>query len=315
MLSRRRFLRALPLTAGALASCTKPEPTERYQLPAQPLEILTSSVQAADLIREIGGEAVKVRSLIPPEINPHLWQPRASDLAEIQLADAFFLSGLGLESRFTTDLDELRNRGLIVGVLANSLGDADILPQPNGKPDPHFWMDPQLWTKAALHAATVLSEASPPAAHWFDDRAHAYVTRLEKLHSDTLKNLAELPARVRFLLSSHDSMAYFGRAYHLELRSIASASGEAPAQPAQELKDWLSEHRVRTLFREQLADLQTIRAVARPLSLHSDLPILSLSLGKPGTRLPGVAAELEGDSYVGAWQFTSETILGRLAIE
>ena len=99
MLTRRQLLRTLPLAAGALAACDRPEPAPRYRLPKRPLEVVTSTVQTADLIRHVGGEAVNVRSLIPPQVNPHLWQPRASDLAAIQLADVFFLSGLGLESR------------------------------------------------------------------------------------------------------------------------------------------------------------------------------------------------------------------------
>jgi ABC-type Zn uptake system ZnuABC Zn-binding protein ZnuA len=314
MLSRRRFLHTLPLTAGALVSCSKPDPPERYQLPATPLEVLTTTVQAADLIREIGGEAVHVRSLIPPDANPHLWQPLAAELAEIQLADVFFLSGLGLESRFTTDLDELRRRGLSVGVLANGLEDEDILLQSNGKPDPHFWLNPLLWAKASQYAASVLAEVFPAAKFWFGDRSHEYVIRLEKLHSDTTRDLVEIPSRLHYLLSSHDSMAYFGHTFGLEVRSMASASGEAPAQPSQELRNWISEHRIRALFREYLADLQTIKAIARPLSLNSDVQIFSLSLASPGTRLPGVASELEVDRYLAAWQYTSEAILGRLAL-
>ncbi len=314
MLSRRRFLHSLPLTAGALVSCSKPDPPERYQLPDTPLEVLTTTVQAADLIREIGGEAVRVRSLIPPDANPHLWQPLAAEIAEIQLADVFFLSGLGLESRFTTDLDELRRRGLKVGVLANGLGEEDILPQANGKPDPHFWLNPLLWAKACRHAASVLEEAFPRAKYWFGDRSHEYVIRLEKLHSDTSRELVEIPSRLRYLISSHDSMAYFGHTFEIEVRSLASASGEAPAQASKELRDWLSEHRIRALFREYLADLPTIQAIARPLSLNADLQIFSLSLAPPGIRLPGVASELEVDRYLGAWQYTSEAILGRLAL-
>ena len=314
MLTRRQLLRTLPLAAGALAACDRPEPAPRYRLPKRPLEVVTSTVQTADLIRHVGGEAVNVRSLIPPQVNPHLWQPRASDLAAIQLADVFFLSGLGLESRFTFNLDELRSRGLFVGVLANGLPEEDILLRPDGKPDPHFWMNPALWAKAAQEAAVVLSAASPPAAVWFSDRSHEYITDLEKFHADAARQFSGIAPRSRFLLSSHDTMSYFGKAYSLEVRSLATAAGEAPARAPDELVAWLGEHNVRSLFREQLADLETIRKLARPLSLSSDSTVFSLSLAPPGTRLPGISSELEVDSYLPAMQYTLEAVLGRLAV-
>jgi manganese/zinc/iron transport system substrate-binding protein len=315
MQTRRQLLRTLPLAAGALAACDLSEPAPRYRLPKRPLEVVTSTVQAADLIRRVGSEAVNVRSLIPPQINPHLWQPLAADLAAIQLADVFFLSGLGLESRFTLDLEKLRQQGLFVGVLANGLLDEDILLRPDGKPDPHFWMDPRLWAKAAQEAATVLSAAAPPAKVWFSDRSHEYVTDLEKFQVDTARTLAEIPPRSRFLLSSHDTMLYFGKAYGMEVRSLATAGGEAPPEASAELVAWLGEHNVRSLFREQLADLETIRRLARPLMLNSDAMVFSLSLALPGTRFPGISSELAVDSYLPAMRYTIEGVLGRIAID
>ena len=180
-MNRRRLLRTLPLAAGAFWGCEKPRSAPRYRLPSKPISIVATTVQAADLVRAIGGDAVTVASLIPPLANPHLWQPLATDHAALQLADAFFLSGLGLESRFTADLDQLRGRGIPVGVLANGLAEDDILRRPDGKPDPHFWMDPTLWAKAAREVATVLSEAYPKAGLWFADRSHAYAGELGRL--------------------------------------------------------------------------------------------------------------------------------------
>jgi manganese/zinc/iron transport system substrate-binding protein len=315
MQTRRQLLRTLPLAAGALVACDQQEPAPRYRLPKRPLEVVTSTVQAADLIRHVGSEAVNVRSLIPPQVNPHLWQPLAADLAAIQLADVFFLNGLGLESRFTLDLEQLRQQGLFVGVLANGLLEEDILLRPDGKPDPHFWMDPRLWGKAAQAAAAVLSAAAPSAKVWFSDRSHEYVTDLEKFHVDTARPLAEIPPWARFLLSSHDTMLYFGKAYGLGVRSLATAGGEASPEASAELVAWLGEHNVRSLFREQLADLETIRRLARPLMLNSDSMVFSLSLALPGTRLPGISSELAVDSYLPAMRYTIEGVLGRLAID
>jgi manganese/zinc/iron transport system substrate-binding protein len=312
-MTRRRLLRTMPLVAGALWGCEDKRGGPRYRLPSKPLSIVTTTVHAADLVRAIGGDAVTVTSLIPALANPHLWQPVAADHAAVQLADAFFLSGLGLESRFTADLDQLRSQGIPVGVLANGLADDDILRRPDGKPDPHFWMDPSLWAKAAKEVADVLSEAYPQAALWFADQSHAYAGELGRLHDIALKAYSEIPANRRFLFTSHDSMAYFGAAYRLQVRSMANAAGEAPATIPGELTTWLTENGIKNLFREHFADMKTVRSLARPLNLNPDFQIFSLSVGKPGTILAGISGEMDVSLFLPALRYTMDTIQGRLA--
>lgn len=315
MITRRHLLRTLPLAAASLVGCNPPPAPPRYKLPKKPLLVITSTVQAADLIREVGKEAVNVHSLIPPGSNPHLWQPTASDLTTIRIADAFFLNGLGLERRFTENLDAMRSQGLHVGVLANGLSDSDILIRPDGRKDPHFWMDPRLWKKAAAEAALVLSDCSPGATAWFDDLSHAYGTDLEHDYALLAKRFSEVPARARFFLTSHDSLAYFGRAYGMEVRSIANAEGEASKSTLPELISWLELHRVKILFRESITDLRIIKELARTLNVTPDLEIFSLSLGKPGMRLAGLTSELEVDRLLPAHLYTGQSILSRLAGE
>ncbi len=314
MPSRRHLLRLLP-AAWLAASCHHQDPPPRHRLPEQALTVVTSTGQAADLVRLVGGEAVEVRSLIPPDRNPHLWQPTAADLVAIQTADVFFLSGLGLEANFTENLQTLRDRGLVVGVLANGLADDDILHPTPEKSEPHFWMNPLLWAKAASEAAAVLSEAFPPSASWFSDRAHEYGTELQRLHQELNRRLAVIPARSRFLLSSSDSMAYFAKAYGLEARGLASGPDPFPEKAPSELSDWVADHRVRTLFRESFTPAAAILPLSRQLQLLGDLPIISLNLAAPGTRLPGASNELKVDSYLPALRYTAETILGRLRVE
>ncbi|MDB6071387.1 MAG: manganese transporter [Verrucomicrobiales bacterium] len=175
-------------------------------------------------------------------------------------------------------------------------------------------MNPLLWAKAAQEAATVLGEAFPPAANYFGDNSHEYRIPLKRLHEDTAQRTGTIPPHARFLLSSHDTMAYFAAAYHLEIRSMASAAGEASAKPSEDLASWISSHNIRLLFREQLADLQTIRQIARPLLLSSDPQIFTLSLASPGTRFAGMSSELEVDRFLPACSYNVDTILARLEL-
>src|SRR5580700_3839176 len=51
----------------------------------------------ADMARRIGGELVNVKSLVPPDADPHVWQPTASDSRALSEAAVLIENGLGLE--------------------------------------------------------------------------------------------------------------------------------------------------------------------------------------------------------------------------
>lgn len=316
MMTRRHLLRTLPAAAaaGALTACEKPEPPPRFTLPKRPVAVVTTTVHAADLIREVGGEAVTVTSLIPPGSNPHLWKPEASDLSTAQTADVFILSGLGLEENFKEDLDALRKTGLIVSVLAEALEENDLL-HPGGAgspPDPHFWMNFSLWAKAAGKAAEALSEACKPAANYFKDRAHAYAYELQKLHESTEARFKEVRPKARFLATSHNSMRYFGEAYGLSVQSLWDARGAD--LPAESLISWAKEHSPRALFRENFAESEKVLARMHEAAIPSGKIILSLTLTAPGVFMAGLSEGLDAGKCLSAFKYTRDTILGVLIL-
>ena len=60
----------------------------------------------ADWVKRVGGERVDVFSLLPPNADPHTFQPGARDTARVADADLILTIGLGLESSWLHDLIE-----------------------------------------------------------------------------------------------------------------------------------------------------------------------------------------------------------------
>ena len=60
----------------------------------------------ADWVKRVGGERVDVFSLLPPNADPHTFQPGARDTARVADADLILTVGLGLESSWLHDLIE-----------------------------------------------------------------------------------------------------------------------------------------------------------------------------------------------------------------
>ena len=64
---------------------------------AEPVAVLATVGMIGDLAAEVGGDCARVAVLIGPGNDPHLYQPRASDIARLQGAEVVFHVGLNLE--------------------------------------------------------------------------------------------------------------------------------------------------------------------------------------------------------------------------
>ena len=72
--------------------------------PAEPVQVVTTSNIVADWARIVGGERAEVAALLPPNADPHTYQPGARDISRIADADLIFSIGLTLERNWLDDL-------------------------------------------------------------------------------------------------------------------------------------------------------------------------------------------------------------------
>ena len=70
------------------------------------LNVVTTSNIVADWIRVVGQDRVQVSSLLPPNADPHTYQPGAQDIARIADADLVISVGLSLEAGWLNELVE-----------------------------------------------------------------------------------------------------------------------------------------------------------------------------------------------------------------
>ncbi len=106
-----------PTTAAAMSPTTAPSAATTAS-PAEKLRVVTTSNIVADWVREIGGDRVDVFPLLPPNADPHTYQPGAQDITRIADADLVFSVGLQLEGGWLDELIEnaAREHDAIVAV-------------------------------------------------------------------------------------------------------------------------------------------------------------------------------------------------------
>ena len=229
-----------------------------------PLAVVATTGMIADAAREIGGEAVSVKGLMGPGVDPHSYRQTRSDIVALAQADLVLSHGLYLEAQMEEFLHRLSRRQAVVAVAEvlprdRLLGHADY----ENKFDPHVWMAPTLWAEVVIAIRDALVEARPGQAGRFNERTDAYLAEIERLNSYAEKATASVPADSRVLLTAHDAFAYFGRAFDFEVIGIQGISTESEAglKRIRDLVDLLVERDIGAVFVESSVPERNVLAL------------------------------------------------------
>ena len=269
-------------TSGASAQTTPAPP------PA--LRVATTSNIVGDWVRQVGGDRVEVFDLLPVGGDPHAFQPGAQDVARVADADLVVSVGLRMEAAW---LDELvgnaaadESRLVALGQVADPIRFADAVDhQDVGLPDPHFWFDPLRVKLAVSEIAARLAAIDPGAADAYSDNARAYGLQLDELHAWIQERVSALPEDRRLLVTSHDTLQYFGRLYGFDIVGAvipaAATEREPSAAELARLVDRIRERDAPAVFVETTVSDRLARAIALETGAAVVRELYTGSLGKP----------------------------------
>ncbi len=176
---------------------------------------------------------------MPLGVDPHAFEPSPREARRLAEADIVFVAGLGLEA-FLSDL--LRGAGgeATVVQLSPGIEPLDTAGLPAGDPrsvvegpvDPHVWLDPanvEIWTDN-LEAA--LSALDPDHAQEFNANAVAYRNELRALDRELRWAFEQIPPDRRILVTDHDDLGYFARAYGFTVVGTVIPGSSSLAEPS-----------------------------------------------------------------------------------
>ncbi len=281
------------------------------QADTQPLDVVATTGMIADTAERIGGDAVTIKALMGPGVDPHAYRQTRTDIVAMAQADLVLWNGLYLEAQMEDVLADISRRTTVRAV-------AEAVPTENriahddyaDRYDPHVWMDPELWQVVALEIRDAMIEVAPERRDLFEANAEAFLEELEALDAYSEQVLSSVPEPARVLLTAHDAFNYFGRAYGFEVVGIQGISTESEAglNRTTELVDMLVDRGISSVFVESSVSDRSIRALvegaaARGHEVRIGGELFSDAMGAPG--------RYEG-TYVGMIDHNVSTIAGGL---
>ncbi|MFN8120966.1 MAG: metal ABC transporter substrate-binding protein [Thermoleophilia bacterium] len=220
-----------------------------------PRIVVTTSVLGA-VVRDLVGDRATVDVLMPNGTDPHEFQPSAKDASRLQEADLVVVNGLGLEESLQEPLAQARSAGVPVfdageHVDVRTFGQGEITDDGTGADDPHFWMDPKQMERVVAALAPVVKDATGLDV---SASATSLETRLSGLSGELAAQARTIPAADRKLVTGHESMGYFARAFGFRLIGAIVPSLSSQAQPSAgdlaKLRAQIEAERVPAIFTE-----------------------------------------------------------------
>lgn len=255
----------------------------------KPLVVTTFSI-LGDMVQEIGQDKIDVKTLVGPDQDSHVFEPRPQNAKELERADLVVVNGLGFEGWLDRLIEASGFHGKILVATTNII---PLVYKSHGEEtvDPHAWhslKNAQIYINNIVKG---LSELLPQDAAFFQARGEAYKDSLERLEKEAHAHLAVIPLQKRRVITGHTAFGYLGRDFDIVFYAPLgiSTESEPSAKGVATLIRQIQAEGIQAIFIENISNPRLMEQIANETHTHIGGTLYSDALSAPGT---------EADTYL-----------------
>ena len=272
------------------------------------LDVVATFSILGDMVQQVGGDRVKVTSLVGPDGDTHVYRPTPKAAKAIAQTKVLFVNGLEFEGWIERLVESSGFKGRMVtatvGIEALKMeeeGHHDDHDK-HGKKDDHEHhnhgeYDPHAWhslANARIYVRNIvdgLAAADPQGAKAYRANAERYIKEIKSLESEMEKAMKSVSADGRKVVTPHDAFGYLGSTYGIKFLAPVGISTEAEASAGDVAKliRQIKKEKISAIFVENITDRRLLDQIVRETgariggTLYSDA--LSKANGPAGTYL------------------------------
>ena len=272
---------ALSLVLVACTGSGTDESSCREREDGDTLNVLATTPMMGEFVSQVGGDNISLTVLMPPEANPHTYDPSPQDATTIAEADLIFFTGLKYEPAPLLKL--LESSACSPEVLAEvgesvfpvefkegghddhddhgeeghdeeEEGHDDHEGHGHGAYDPHFWFDPNRVSYAAEYIEGKLIQYDPANEESYKSLTDTFTTELKGLVNEVIELIGMIPSGNRKLITTHESLGYLEAKFGLEVLATIipslDSSDEVSPSDLVEVIEVIEEEGVKVMFVE-----------------------------------------------------------------
>ncbi len=262
------------------------------------LYVVATTTMLADAAKQIGGDSIRLKGLMQPGVDPHLYEPTPRDGVALREAGLVLYNGHYLEGQMEKTLKTLKNSVAVAETVPKKKLIAD---KESGHADPHAWGDVALWRDCLKAVGENLAKADPENADAYEQRMNAHLIELQELDAWVRKRVEEVPKENRVLVTSHDAFNYFGRAYGFDVLGLQGISTVEEVGLAERVAmvDFIRENGIKAIFVESSVSPAVIESVSKDSGAKVGGELFSDALGQPGEIENAGGEEYDVGTYTG----------------
>ena len=263
--------------------------------------VITTIKPIESLVNAVIGDTGKTVSLIPPEISPHEFRLKPSDVRILQNSNIVFYISSHLETGIVKMFKNLPKNIKTINLMEETRIDHlsirdneawelhdhddhdkhdakdekhddhdkhdaedekhDDHDKHDAKDDIHIWLDPDNAIKIVRKINKELSLFFPKNAMTYNDNSSKFINELESLKIELKKEL--LPIKDKPYIVFHDAYQYFERAFELNAIGSIALENDVASSPKQIsfIKDKILKSQATCVFQEPQFDSKLVKTV------------------------------------------------------
>ena len=250
--------------------------------------VITTIKPIESLVNAVIGDTGKTVSLIPPEISPHEFRLKPSDVRILQNSNIVFYISSHLETGIVKMFKNLPKNIKTINLMEETgidhlsirdneaweLHDHDDHDKHDAKDekhddhdkhdtndDIHIWLDPDNAIKIVRKINKELSLFFPKNAMIYNDNSSKLINEIESLKIELKKEL--LPIKDKPYIVFHDAYQYFERAFELNAIGSIALENDVASSPKQIsfIKDKILKSQATCVFQEPQFDSKLVNTV------------------------------------------------------
>jgi zinc/manganese transport system substrate-binding protein len=251
---------------------------------ADKIPVVASFSILGDLVRVVGGDRVTVITLVGPDEDAHVFEPKPTDAKNLLQSKLLVSNGLGFEPWAQKLVKSAGYKGQ--AVVASQGVKARTMPGEKGQKetDPHAWQDPANVVIYVRNIAAALARLDPAGALAYKDNSEAYVKELQALDTWAQQQLSAVPAAKRKVITSHDAFGYFGAHYQVSFLAPQGISTEAEpsAKEVAQLIRQIQREKIRAVFFENMSNPKLLAQLSKDAGVTPGPALYVDALSKAG---------------------------------
>jgi zinc/manganese transport system substrate-binding protein len=272
---------------------------------ADPLKVVASFSIIGDFAKQVGGDRIVLTTLVGPDGDAHVYEPKPVDAAALAHTDVVLVNGLHFEGFLSRLAESSATKAPIVeltkGIEPIHMKEADQHhhsdeahdtnevhhtddAQDHGDIDPHAFQSIANARIYVRNIAEAFCSADPAGCDTYRANATAYDAELATTEATIKAEIATIPDDKRTIITSHDAFGYFEHAYGISFVAPEGISTEAEASAADVanlIRQVRGDH-ASAIFVENITSARLTEQIARETDLTIGGTLYSDALSSEG---------------------------------